>query len=48
MFKPVQRGLSGQHSAIAAARFSLSRNKVQHGIMALFMRSSSAPLKSDR
>ena len=34
VFKPVQRGLSRQHSAIGAARFRLARDKAQHGIMA--------------
>ena len=37
MFKPVQRRLSRQHSAIGAARFSLARDKAQHGIMAQFI-----------
>ena len=34
VLKPVQRGLSRQHSATGAARFPLARDKAQHRIMA--------------
>jgi hypothetical protein len=32
MLKPVQRGLSSQHSAISAARFRLARDKAERAI----------------